>query len=43
MGIDRYGRTVGLHYIKEMNINRHIVESGNCWVYPRYAKDSHTG
>ena len=38
--VDRYGRTVGRVYIKDMNINRHLVESGNCWVYPRYAKDS---
>ncbi len=40
MDVDRYGRTVGRVYIKDMNINRHLVESGNCWVYPRYAKDS---
>lgn len=37
--VDRYGRTVGRVYIKNMNVNRHLVESGNCWVYPRYAKD----
>lgn len=40
MDVDRYGRTVGRVYIKNMNINRHLVESGNCWVFPRYAKDS---
>lgn len=39
MDVDHYGRTVGRVYIKDMNINRHLVESGNCWVYPRYAKD----
>ena len=39
MDVDRYGRTVGRVYIKGMNVNRHLVESGNCWVYPRYAKD----
>ncbi|MBU2873444.1 thermonuclease family protein [Marinobacter salexigens] len=22
-----------------MNINRYMVESGSCWVYPLYAKD----
>lgn len=37
--VDRYKRTVGRVYIKGMNVNRHLVESGNCWVYPRYAKD----
>ncbi|MEQ9021545.1 MAG: thermonuclease family protein [Pseudomonadales bacterium] len=37
--IDRYGRTVGRVYIKKMNINRHLVQSGNCWTYTRYAKD----
>lgn len=39
MDVDRFGRTVGKVYIEGMNINRHLVESGNCWVYPRYAKD----
>lgn len=43
MGVDRYGRTVGRLYIKEMSIDAHLVESGSCWVYPRYAKDSHAG
>lgn len=38
--VDRYGRTVGRVYIRGMNINRHLVESGNCWVHPQYAKDS---
>jgi endonuclease YncB( thermonuclease family) len=37
--VDRYGRTVGRVFIKGMNTNRHLVESGNCWVYPKYAKD----
>lgn len=39
LDVDGYGRTVGRVYIKGMSINRHLVESGNCWVYPRYAKD----
>jgi len=39
MDVDRYGRTVGRVYIKGMNINQHLVKFGNCWVYPRYAKD----
>lgn len=36
---DRYGRTIGRVYIQGMNVNRHLVKTGNCWVYPRYSKD----
>lgn len=37
--VDRYGRLVGKVYTNGININRFMVRTGNCWVYPRYAKD----
>mgnify|MGYP003386122731 CR=1 FL=1 len=37
--IDRYGRTIARVFVDGVNVNRALVESGNCWVYPRYAKD----
>ena len=36
---DRYGRTIGRVFVNGLNVNRSLVEGGNCWVYPRYAKD----
>lgn len=36
---DRYGRTIGRVFANGLNVNRSLVEGGNCWVYPRYAKD----
>jgi micrococcal nuclease len=36
---DRYGRSIGLVYVNGIELNRKLVETGNCWVYPQYAKD----
>lgn len=36
---DRYGRTIARVYANSVSMNRYLVESGNCWVYPKYAKD----
>lgn len=36
---DRYGRTIGRVFVNGVNVNRALVEDGQCWVYPRYAKD----
>lgn len=36
---DRYGRTVATLFKDGQSVNRFLVGSGNCWVYPRYAKD----
>mgnify|MGYP000300740242 CR=1 FL=1 len=38
--IDRYGRTVGRVFLDGQNINRELVETGNCWAYTRYVKDA---
>lgn len=37
--IDHYGRLVGRIYLDGTNLNRYLVESGNCWAYPKYLKD----
>lgn len=39
LGKDRYGRTIARVYVDSISMNRYLVESGNCWVYPKYAKD----
>lgn len=36
---DRYGRSIGRVYAKGIELNRKLVETGNCWVYPQYAED----
>jgi micrococcal nuclease len=36
---DRYGRSIGRVYAKGIELNRELVKTGSCWVYPRYAKD----
>lgn len=36
---DRYGRTIARVYVNSVSMNRYLVESGNCWIYPKYAKD----
>lgn len=36
---DRYGRTIARVYLDSVSINRYMVDSGNCWVYTKYAKD----
>ena len=35
--IDRYGRTVGTVFLKNVNINQALVESGYAWWYRQYA------
>ncbi len=35
---DRYGRTVGVIYLNEQNINLAMVQGGYAWWYQRYAK-----
>ena len=36
---DRYGRTVGIVYLGEVDICREQVSTGNAWVYRRYMTD----
>lgn len=36
---DRYSRSIGRVYAKGIELNRKLVETGNCWVYPQYAED----
>ena len=38
MDIDRYGRVVGLVYVGDVVLNRHLVKYGYAWVYDRYCK-----
>ena len=33
---DRYGRTVGIVWDSEVNINQQMVQAGYAWVYQRY-------
>ena len=37
---DRYGRTVGIVWDSETNINQEMVRSGYAWVYRRYCDKS---
>ena len=37
---DRYGRTVGIVWNNETNINQEMVRSGYAWVYQRYCDKS---
>ena len=37
---DRYGRTVGIVWDSEININQEMVRSGYAWVYRRYCDKS---
>jgi micrococcal nuclease len=36
---DRYGRTVGLVYVGDTDVNAELVRRGAAWVYRKYAKD----
>ena len=37
--VDQYERSVARIFVDDVNINRMLVQRGDCWVYPRYAKD----
>jgi len=37
--IDKYGRTVGIVFLNDININEKMVEAGWAWVYPKYNRD----
>ena len=37
-GKDQYGRIVGIVYCNEMNVNLHMLETGNAWWYKQYSK-----
>jgi micrococcal nuclease len=37
---DRYGRTVGIVWDNELNINQQMVQAGYAWVYQRYCNKS---
>lgn len=37
---DRYGRTIARVTTPNTELNRYLVETGNCWVYTQYATDS---
>jgi len=39
MDVDRYGRIVALVSVGNLNINRHLIEYGYAWVFPRYCKE----
>lgn len=39
VNIDKYGRTVGVIYKSNLNINRHMVLFGYAWHYKAYSKD----
>lgn len=38
-GVDRYGRTLGVLYIDEKDINQLSIKEGNAWHYKRYSSD----
>lgn len=38
MDVDRYGRVVAVVSVGSLIINRHLIEYGYAWVFPRYYK-----
>ena len=40
IGTDRYGRTIGEMYYKDLYINLELVEVGAAWAYRKYLTDS---
>jgi micrococcal nuclease len=39
-GVDRYGRTLGVLYVGDLNINLLSVEKGFAWHYKKYSADT---
>ena len=39
-GVDKYGRTIGVLYVVDVNINLLSVEKGFAWHYKKYSNDS---
>lgn len=37
--IDKYGRTVGIVYAEEINVNEQIIKAGLAWQYRKYCKE----
>lgn len=38
-GVDQYGRTLGIVYVGDVNVNEKLVRNGLAWYYRQYAKD----
>ena len=36
---DRYGRTVGVVFVDDLNVNHELVKQGMAWVYRKYTND----
>ena len=39
MDTDRYGRTVALIFVDDLDVNKEMVRAGYAWVYQRYCKE----
>ena len=35
---DRYGRSVGIIYIDQLDVNHNMIKEGNAWAYRKYLK-----
>ena len=35
---DRYGRSVGIVYIDQLDVNHNMIKEGNAWAYRKYLK-----
>jgi micrococcal nuclease len=38
--LDRYGRTIGIVFIEELNVNEKMLEEGMAWHFKKYDKNS---
>lgn len=36
---DRYGRTIGILYLNNQNLNKLLVEGGYAWYFKKYSSD----